>query len=144
MGEEEKLRDEIVELKERKEQLEGMLAEVMEPLGQVRELTSRYFHIMDVVGRFGAVSPDMVVHEIKDGISSDIIKVLSKGEELNISQIAERLRGLRGTSSRRIVRDKLGVLEEKNIVERIDAPTPRYKLSDEVAKKWAKVLGFIK
>ncbi|MEM0355455.1 MAG: hypothetical protein QXO78_00505 [Desulfurococcaceae archaeon] len=51
-----------------------------------------------------------------DPISIDIVKILSICEGFNVSEITRRLRDLRGRASRRIVRERLRILESKGIV----------------------------
>jgi len=55
----------------------------------------------------------------KDDITLAIISSLERNRILNILQLTDEVRKLRGKSSRRIVRKKLEKLAEKNIVEEI-------------------------
>jgi len=61
-----------------------------------------------------------------DDISKCIIEVLSTCEELSISEIARRVKSLRGKSSRRIIAEKLRMLENLGIV--ISKAYPNKKL----------------
>ena len=63
---------------------------------------------------------------------------------MNISQITDGVRARRGTASRRIIRERLQALVEKDVVEKMDGKQAKYKLNDEVVRKWAEVLGFLK
>jgi len=66
---------------------------------------------------------------ITDPISRAIIESLSSCDELSISEIARRVRAIRGSSSRRIIRERLKYLEEKGIVINIGKNTrPIYML----------------
>jgi hypothetical protein len=56
----------------------------------------------------------------KDDITLAIISSLEKNRVLNILQLTDEVRKLRGKSSRRIVRKKLEKLADKNIVEEIE------------------------
>ncbi len=54
--------------------------------------------------------------EFLDDISKYIIEVLSTCEELSISEITRRVKSIRGKSSRRIIAEKLRMLENFGIV----------------------------
>lgn len=51
-----------------------------------------------------------------DPISVDIVKILSVCEALTVSEVTRRLRELRGSASRRIVRERLRILEREGVV----------------------------
>ncbi len=53
---------------------------------------------------------------LPDPISRAIVEVMSTCEPLTISEITRRVRELRGKASRRIIRERLKRLEEKQIV----------------------------
>ena len=57
-------------------------------------------------------------HRYSD-IARHIVEALLKTGPLNISQLTEQLRKMRGTASRRIVAEKLGILEDHGLVKRI-------------------------
>jgi len=85
----------------------------------------------------------MILPEVKDPISKDIIRVLLERSNQNISQITELVRSKRGTASRRIIREKLQYLEEKNIIQKHQKGSLHvYTLDEKVAKKWSQMLGF--
>ena len=66
---------------------------------------------------------------ITDPISRAIIESLSSCDKLSISEITRRVRAIRGSSSRRIIRERLKYLEEKGIVINIGKSTrPLYML----------------
>lgn len=52
-------------------------------------------------------------------IARHIVDVLLKAGPLNISQLTDRLREERGTASRRIVAEKLGILKKHGLVARV-------------------------
>jgi len=63
--------------------------------------------------------------------------------EQNISQITELIRSKRGTASRRIIREKIQELAEKNIIQKHQKGSLYvYSLDEEVIKKWSQMLGF--
>ncbi len=51
-----------------------------------------------------------------DPISRSILKALSICDKLSVSEITRRVRAFRGRASRRIIREKLRILEEKGYV----------------------------
>jgi len=56
----------------------------------------------------------------KDEISWKIIQILNGSRPLNISQITASVRAERGTASRRIVRDRIKGLVDRNIIKVIE------------------------
>ncbi len=65
-----------------------------------------------------------------DPISRDILKALSLCEKLSVSEITRRVKVFRGRASRRIVRERLRVLEERGYVVNIGSvKRPLYILS---------------
>jgi len=62
-----------------------------------------------------------------DPISRAIIEALSECRPLTISETARRVRMIRGTSSRRIVRERLLGLEERGAVIKLKTSGHRYK-----------------
>ncbi len=86
----------------------------------------------------------MAIHELKDPITRDIVKVLFEKGGRNISQITESVRNLRGKASRRIVRERLQNLESKGVVVATTQSRGKvYDVSDETARRWSKVLGLV-
>ena len=69
-----------------------------------------------------------------DSISKSVIEALSSCEELSISEITRRVRALRGSASRRIIRGRLKVLEEKGVVVNVGGKKPRYVLKSCLEK----------
>ncbi len=65
-----------------------------------------------------------------DAIDRSIIEALSTCEGLSISEIVRRVRRIRGSASRRVVRERLERLEKAGIVVKAGPPTrPRIYLS---------------
>ena len=149
---EEDLKKEIRNLSEKIRSLEGSLAEVSKPYKEViaqvdrlLTLSANYFRIIELYQRYGVISPEILVPQIKDPISKEIINILFEKNEQNISEITRKLKERRGKASRRIVREKLQALEEKGIVVRT-APSKHkvYRISTDLIKKWSEVLGLVK
>lgn len=139
---EEDLPKQIKELNKRIAELESMMAQLVAPVRDMQKATGNYFRLVDLALKHGGLSPEMLLPEVKDPISKDIVKVLSKKSDLNITQIADALRDIRGSASRRIVREKLKILEEMDIVEQGgDRKVPTYHLTENVLRKWSQLLG---
>jgi DNA-binding transcriptional ArsR family regulator len=142
----------IEELTQRIEELEETIRQVAQPYSElVRQLTmfqetvQKYFRLMDLYQKHGVVSIDTILPQLKDPISKEILRILLDKPGLNISEITEELRARRGSSSRRIVRDRLGeLLADKLVVERADRKEKTYEISEEVVRKWSQVLGLSK
>ena len=137
------LQEEVKELNKRISDLEKMINEMINPLREVSKTTQNYLKITSLVLEHGGLTPDMILPELKDQISREIVRVLLERKNQNISQITELVRSKRGTASRRIIRNRLKELEEKNIVKKIlKGKLYVYALTDKVIKKWSQMLGF--
>jgi predicted transcriptional regulator len=70
------------------------------------------------------------------------VKVLFERDGQNISQITEKLKDMRGTASRRIVRERLKGLEEKGVVRsKGSSRSKEYWLTEQYIDKWYDLLG---
>jgi DNA-binding transcriptional ArsR family regulator len=137
------LKDEIKQLNKRINDLEKMLSKMMEPLQNITKTTRNYMRIIGLLLEHGGITPDLILPEIKDPISREIVRVLLDKNDQNISQITELVRVKRGTASRRIIREKIKELEEKNIVQkRQTGALYVYSITEKVIKKWSQMLGF--
>jgi len=137
------LAEEVKELNKRINELEKMLSQLIQPLQKVGKTTQSYMRIAGLLLDHGGLTPDLILPEVKDPISKDIVRVLLDRNEQNVSQITELVRSKRGTASRRIIREKLQDLMEKNIVQKQQKGSRHvYSLTEEVIKKWSQMLGF--
>jgi len=137
------LAEEVKELNKRISELEKMLSTIITPLQDVSKVTQNYMRLISILIDRGGLTPDMAIPELKDPISKDIVKVLLEKTNQNISQIEELVRSKRGTASRRIIREKLRYLEEKNIIQKqLKGSLYVYSLNETVIKKWSQMLGF--
>jgi DNA-binding HxlR family transcriptional regulator len=137
------LEKEIKDLNKRISELEKILSTVIKPLQQVSSTTQRYLKITSLVLEHGGLTPDMILPEIKDHISQQIVRSLIDRKDQNISQITELVRSKRGTASRRIIRERLRELEKNEIVKKQQKGSIYvYNLTDKVIKKWSQMLGF--
>ncbi|EMR75186.1 hypothetical protein MBGDF03_00295 [Thermoplasmatales archaeon SCGC AB-540-F20] len=136
------LTDEIKELNKRISELERMLSLLIQPFQKVQDTTSNYLKILQLSLEHGGLTPDLILPEVKDPISKEIVRALLDRSEQNISQITELVRSKRGTASRRIVREKVNELTEKNIIQKKQKRSLYvYSLSREVIRKWSQLLG---
>lgn len=136
------LTDEIIKLNKRISELEKMLSILIQPFQKIQDTTSNYLKIIQLLLEHGGLTPDLILPEVKDSISKEIVRVLLDRNEQNISQITELVRSKRGTASRRIVREKINELTGKNIIQKKQKGSLYvYGLSEEVIKKWSQLLG---
>jgi DNA-binding transcriptional ArsR family regulator len=149
-AEKEELREEIRELSEKVSDLESALRTATRPISDLmsgmegmNRIAGNYFRLLELYHRKGSISPEAVLPEVKDPISVEIVKVLFDRSDLNVSEIAGRLRERRGSASRTIVRDRLQKLVEDGIVNVTDGPqgVTRYAISEEVTDRCYRMLG---
>ncbi len=145
----EELQKQIRALANKMEAVEESMSKVAQPYTQLLEyvdrfqkISSSYFKMLGLYQRYGAISPDLLIPGIKDSISRDIVKVLFERDGQNISQITDKLKEMRGTSSRRIVRERLKELEAKGVLRsKGTAKSKEYWLTEEYVDKWYQLLG---
>jgi len=145
----EELQKQIKDLAEKIESMEESMSRVAQPYSQLvdyierfQKISGSYFRMLGLYQRYGAISPDLLIPGVKDPISRDIVKVLFERDGQNISQITDKLKDMRGTSSRRIVRERLKQLEEKGVVKSKGSPRSKeYWLTQEYIDKWYQLLG---
>ena len=139
------LTDEVKELNKRISDLEKMLSVLMKPFNDIRKTTESYMRLVGLLLDHGGLTPDLILPELKDPISKDIVRVLLERPEQNVSQITDLVKSRRGTASRRIIREKLVDLEKKNIIQKQQRGSRSvYNLTAEVIKKWTQLLGLTK
>ena len=142
---EEDLKEQVKKLNARIAELETMLGQFQEPFRKLYGAAQNYYKFVDLYMKYGEVSPELTVPDLKDPISKDIIVVLFEKNGQNTSQITDAVKAKRGSASRRIIREKLGKLEEGGYVRSEQTKKAViYYLSDELVKKWSEVLGFSK
>ncbi|HDI73501.1 MAG TPA: hypothetical protein ENF57_00645, partial [Candidatus Korarchaeota archaeon] len=61
-------------------------------------------------------------------LDRSIIRVLANSGPMNISQVTEEVKRLRGSASRRIIAERLRRLAKKGIVERVKGKGKVYRL----------------
>lgn len=145
----EELEKQIKALADKMDSVEDTMSKVAGPYSQLLEYVERfqkistsYFKMLGLYQRYGAISPDLLIPGVKDPISRDIVKVLFERDGQNISQITDKLKDMRGTSSRRIVRERLAELEEKGVVRAKGSPRSKeYWLTEAYVEKWYDLIG---
>ena len=141
----EELSERIAELEAALSQIVRPYAELVEQLDRFQGMVQKYFRLLDIYQRHGAISIDIILPQLKDRISREIMRILMDRPGLNISQVEEELRSRTGTSSRRIVRGRLEELvREGLVVEEKGRRANSFRVSDEVVRRWAEVLGLPK
>jgi cell division septum initiation protein DivIVA len=139
------LTDEVKELTKRINELEKMLSTLLKPLTDAQRTTKNYLKLAGLLLDHGGLTPDVILPEVKDPISKDIVRVLLDRPDQNISQITELVKSKRGTASRRIIREKLADLEAKRVIQKQQRGSRYvYSLSTEVITKWTQLLGLSK
>jgi len=142
----------IEELTERIASLESSLREVTRPysqlveqLGQFQGIVQKYFRLLDLYQRHGVIAVDVILPELKDPMSREIMRILMDRPGLNISQISEELRTRTGSSSRRIVRERLEEMVRQDLLaEEKGSKAKTFRVSARVGEKWSEVLGLNK
>lgn len=145
-------KEQIEDLSKRIGQLEEALRDVTRPYGELsdhisrfQDIVGRYFRLLNLYQKHGSISIDVILPEVKDSISKEIMRILLDKPGLNISQITEELRSRSGSASRRIVRGRLQELLEKGLlVESAGKKQKTYEISESVVAKWSQVLGLSK
>ena len=136
------LAEEVIELNKRIAELEKMISVLVQPLQRVQTTTSNYLKVVQLLLEHGGLTPDLILPEVKDSISKEIVRVLLDRNEQNVSQITELVRSKRGTASRRIIREKINGLTKKNVIcKQQKGSLFVYSLSPDVIKKWSQLLG---
>lgn len=64
----------------------------------------------------------------KDEISRLVVQTLAMRGELNVSQIERAVRAQRGKASRRIIRERLRMLQEQGVVAQVNRDGRKYRL----------------
>jgi len=139
------LTDDIKELQKRINDLEKLLARLIQPLTDARKTTENYLRLAGLLLDHGGLTPDLILPDVKDPIEKDIVRVLLERTDQNVSQITELVKTRRGTASRRIIRKRLHDLEQKTVVQATQHGSRTvYRLSPDVITKWTRLLGFPK
>ena len=117
--------------------------EAVDQVSRMRDLAGGYLRLVELYQRFGSISPEAVLPELKDPIAVDVIKLLFEQGGLNVTQLTERLRGRRGRASRTSVRERLERLVRDGIVikERGPGGVAVYSVAEWAVERWLKLIG---
>ena len=121
----------------------GPVLEAVDQVSRMRDLAGGYLRLVELYQRFGSISPEAVLPELKDPIAVDVVKLLFEQGGLNVTQLTERLRGRRGRASRTSVRERLNRLGKDGIVvmERGPGGVTVYSIADWAVERWLKLIG---
>jgi len=140
----------LKELEESIDKVKGGYAELGQYMDVLREISSRYFRLMDLYTKHGRISVDLAAPDVNDQISKDIIRILldmadKDRQGSNLSEITRELKNARGSASRRIVREKVAKLEKMGHIKKVGGgKIPTYAISDSLVEKWYSLLGMSK
>ena len=107
----------LTRLEELERALHSQGHETMETLRIARELTLGFsmptIKALEAASKVIKLLPKV---DKRDEVAKAIVKILSTGEELTLSELTRRVRALRGKASRRIVSERVKKLERRGIV----------------------------
>ena len=139
------LTDEVNLLNKRINDLEKMLSVLMKPFNDIRKTTESYMSLAGLLFDHSDLTPYLILPELKDSISKDIMRVLLERPEYNVSQISDLVKSRRATASWRIICEKLLDLEKKISYKNSNGGSRSlYNLTVEVIKNWTQILGLTK
>ncbi|MEB3755485.1 MAG: winged helix-turn-helix domain-containing protein [Desulfurococcales archaeon] len=88
--------------------------------------------VTSVFKRMKNAYQDLIRIGIKDEITRSIISILASKGESHVSELEREVRRIRGTASRRIIYDRLKLLEKTGIISSVKRGNRRYvKLSEK-------------
>ncbi len=117
MGDLDEIRELLLRVIDRLDRLEKRINELEAEervIGGYKSLLRSYAAILGSVAKIEKLAQHLV-----NDIDKAIVRSLAAKGPMNISQITEEVRKLRGSASRRIIAKRLSSLERKGVVERI-------------------------
>jgi len=130
MGELEEIRELLLRVLERLDNLERRIGFVesgsrldSKIIEMYRSLLRAYASVLGSVARV-----ERMAQLVSSDLDRSIIRVLANSGPMNISQVTEEVKRLRGSASRRIIAERLRRLAKKGIVERVKGKGKVYRL----------------
>lgn len=133
MDQAEEIKKMLLQLMEKIERLESKVERYNEDrrvLETYKSLLSIYASILGKIANL-----ERLARLVSSDLDRAIIRVLSDGEPRNISEITEEVKKLRGKGSRRIVAERLNVLTNKGILERVEGKGKVYRLKQGLLRE---------
>ncbi|ADI31545.1 hypothetical protein [Staphylothermus hellenicus] len=143
------------EVEERLEKIEQLLEKVLLKINMLEEklrlmgIDSSELRIANMLVSALSLPPIIALESSKrvleifsartglDEISKAIIESLSTCEKLSVSEITRRVRAIRGKASRRIIAEKLEILEDMGMVVSTKLPNKHlYMLARCISRNW--------
>ncbi len=120
-----KLDQTIKRISQLEEKIEGMSPELKNATGSLNMTLAILRTFQDVTNVATIFSPSKWIMRLRPDVNLDaiervIVDVLTREGAKNISQLTASVRMERGTASRRIIREKVNDMIEREIVEEID------------------------
>ena len=120
-------------LTKRLEELESKLEKESLLVGELRK-EIRLLRNISSIGASILRTASFVTRYKYGDMSRHIVEALIKAGPMNVSQLTEFLRNIRGTASRRIVADRIRLLKEHGIIEEI--PGKKSEKRYVIKEKW--------
>ena len=130
MGELDEIKELLFRIIERLDRLEDRMESAeadLRSLEMYKSLLRAYASILGSVARV-----ERMAQLVTDDIDKSIIRALATKGPLNISQLTEEVRKLRGSASRRIISERLRILEERGLVERVNGRGKVYRIKPSI------------
>ncbi|MDK2373400.1 MAG: hypothetical protein QI197_08505 [Candidatus Korarchaeota archaeon] len=126
MGELDEIKELLFKIIERLDRLEIRMESAEADLRSLEVYKSLLRAYASILGSVAKV--ERMAQLVTGDIDRSIIRALATKGPLNISQLTEEVRKLRGSASRRIISERLRILEEKGFVERVDGRGKVYRV----------------
>ncbi len=126
MGELDEIKELLFKIIERLDRLESRMRSAEDDLRSLEMYKSLLRAYASILGSVARV--ERMAQLVTSDIDRNIIRALAAKGPLNISQLTEEVRKLRGSASRRVISERLKALEEKGLVERVNGRGKVYRV----------------